>query len=74
MSKMLIPFAALAALTVVAQAQAPDAKPAPGDSAKPAGGDTANQDTYKTKDGGMYQPPAQRPASPAMDTKTYGRT
>ena len=78
MSKMLISFAALAALTVAAHAQAPapapDAKPAPGDAAKPAGGDTANQETYKMKDGGMYQPPAQRPASPAMDTKTYGRT
>ena len=41
---------------------------------KPAAGDTANQETYKMKDGGMYQPPAQRPASPAMDTSIYGRT
>ena len=41
---------------------------------KPAAEDTANQETYKMKNGGMYQPPAQRPASPAMDTKMYGRT
>ena len=78
MSKLLISFAALAALTVAAQAQTPtppaDAKPAAGDAAKPAGGDTANQETYKMKDGGMYQPPAQRPASPAQNLSVYGRT
>ena len=79
MSKMLISLAALAALTIAAQAQSPslpaDAKPASGGEAKPAdGGDTANQDTYKMKDGGMYQPPAQRPASPAQDLSVYGRT
>ncbi len=86
MSKILISLTVMAALTGVAHAQtpappAPDATPAPSDAAKPASGDghsgvgdTANQQTYKMKDGGMYQPPAQRPASPAMETKTYGRT
>ena len=56
---------------------APQATPSPSDTAaqaKPAGGDTASEWSYKTKDGQMYQPPEQRPASPAMETKTYGRT
>ena len=35
---------------------------------------TADQQTYRMKDGGMYQPPARRPASPAADTSHYGRT
>lgn len=42
--------------------------------AKPVGSGTATEWTYKTKDGQMYQPPEQRPDSPAMETKTYGRT
>ena len=80
MSKILISLVALAALGTAAHAQTPTPTPTqPGppssDTAKPTGtGDTANQQTYKMKDGGMYQPPAQRPVSPAMDTKTYGRT
>ena len=117
MSKSMLSLAALAALTLSAQAQAPanppaaaappsadaksasqapadaksapqaptDAKSAPqakatpspsgaAAQAKPAGSDTATEWTYKTKDGQMYQPPEQRPDSPAMETKTYGRT
>lgn len=58
----------------------PAASPAPGrpaakpDGAKAAVGDTATEQSYEMKGGGMYQPPARRPASPAMDIDTYGRT
>lgn len=41
---------------------------------KAAGDGSATQWTYKTKDGQMYEPPKQRPASPAMDLSVYGRT
>ena len=58
----------------------PPAKPATAAATTPpaaAGAQTspdATNETYRTKDGGMYQPPAVRPASPAMDTSHYGRT
>ena len=86
MSRMLISMAVLATLTMAARAQAPapaapanppttaEATPPDGGKAKAAGGDTANDQTYKMKDGGMYQPPAQRPSSPAQDRGIYGRT
>ncbi len=48
---------------------APQADPAP-----QPGTPFATDQTYRTKDGTLYQPPAERPASPAADTSQYGRT
>lgn len=82
-----IPLALVSAAFLIGAAHAqtaattaqPDAAKPEADVAKGAGGASgtsgfANQETYKMKDGGMYQPPAQRPASPAQDLSIYGRT
>ncbi len=58
------------------QAKTDEAMPGASDAAqaKASGNGNATEWTYKTKDGQMYQPPEQRPASPAMDLSVYGRT
>lgn len=86
MTKIKVASLMVLLLAGAAQAQQPsapagDTKPDAGnpdvaksDAGKSGTGDFATQETYKMKDGGMYQPPAQRPSSPAQDLSTYGRT